>query len=61
MDIQSLSTNMAQGQVQEEAGVRLQAMSLSNMREQAEELSRLMDSAEVITDPARGNHIDMLG
>ena len=61
MDIQSLATNMAQGQVQEEAAIRVQAMSLSNLREQAEELSRLMSSAQVLSDPSRGNHVDILG
>ena len=60
MDIQNLSMNMSQGRVQEEASVRVQAMSLSNMREQTADLARLMESAEVIDDPARGNHVDML-
>ena len=59
MDIQSLSMNMAQGRVQEEAAVRVQAMSLQNMKDTGADLARLMESAEAITDPAKGNYVDM--
>ena len=60
MDIQTLSMNMAQSRVQAEAGVRVQAMALNIVRDNAEDLARLMDSAQIITDPARGTHLDML-
>jgi hypothetical protein len=59
MEIQGLSTAMTQGRVQEEAAVSVQAMALGRAREQAVDLARIMDSAEVITDPARGNFLDL--
>jgi len=59
MDIQGLSMSMSQGRVQEEAAVRVQAMALGTAKEQAADLSRLMNSAEVITDPAKGNFLDL--
>jgi len=59
MDIQNLSMNMAQNRVQEEAAVQVQAMAMQNIRETSEDLSRLMESAQTITDPARGNFLDM--
>jgi len=58
MEIQSLSTNMAQGRVQEEAAVRVHTMAMQNVREAGEDLTRLMESAQTITDPARGNYLD---
>ena len=59
MDIQNLSMNMAQNRVQEEAAVQVQAMAMQNIRETSEDLSRLMECAQTITDPARGNFLDM--
>ena len=49
---------MSQNRVQEEAAVQVQAMTLNNAKEQAADLSRIMESAEVITDPAKGNFLD---
>ena len=60
MDIQQLSINMAQTRVQEEAAVQAQAMALDTAKEQAADLARLMDSTSAITDPARGNYLDIL-
>ena len=51
---------MAQNRVQEEAAVQLQAMVMENIRETAEDLARLMESAETIRDPARGNFLDLM-
>ena len=51
---------MSQGRVQEEAAVRVQAMTMQNGRERGEDLARIMDSADVMTDPARGNFLDVL-
>ena len=51
--------NMAQGQVQEGAAVKVQAMALQNMKDEGAELTRIMESAQVITDPAKGNYVDM--
>ena len=59
MDIQGLSVAMSQGRVQEEAAVRVQAMAIGTAKEQAADLSRLMESAEVITDPSKGNFLDV--
>ena len=59
MDIQSLATNMAQGRVLEEAAVQVQAMALQNMKDEGADLGRIMESAQVITDPAKGTHLDM--
>ena len=60
MDIQSLSMHMAQARVQEEAAIRLQAMALSNIREQMPDLAQLMDSTQIINDPSIGNNVDIL-
>ena len=51
--------NMAQSRVQEEAAVRVQAMALQNIKDSSADLAHLMESAQVITDPARGNYVDM--
>ena len=51
---------MAQSRVQEEAAVRVQAMAAQNIRDQAAELAKLMDSAQKINDPARGNNLNLL-
>ena len=59
MDIQSLSMNTAQNSVQEEVGLRVEAMALNTAKEQGDALARIMDSAEVITDPAKGNYLNM--
>jgi len=59
MDIQTLSINMAQSRVQEEAAVQVQAMAMQNIRDTSEDLTRLMESAQTITDPARGNYLDL--
>jgi hypothetical protein len=58
MDIESLSTNMTQDQVREEAAVRVESMALQTIREQSAALEKLMESAEAITDPSRGNYLD---
>jgi hypothetical protein len=60
MDVQSASVNMAQNRVMEEAAVSVQAMVMKTARDQAAELSRLMDSSGIITDPAKGNFLNVL-
>ena len=52
--------NMAQTRVQEEAGLRVQAMALQNMKDTSADLARLMESSQAITDPAKGNYVNML-
>jgi hypothetical protein len=59
METQSISA-MSQTQVREEATVQVQAMAINSAKEQAADLSRLMNSAEIITDPAKGNYLDRL-
>ena len=60
MDIQSASVNLAQSRVQEEVAVKIQAMVMNTIKEQSASLDRLMDSSRIITDPARGNYINVL-
>ena len=60
MDIQSLSVNMSQGRVQEEAAVKVQTMLMQTIKDAGADLARLMDSANIITDPAKGNYLNLL-
>ena len=59
MDLQRLSIDMAQTRVQEEAAVKVQAMTLQTIKDTAAELSRLVDSAKIISDPAKGNYLNL--
>ena len=59
MDIQGLSVALSQNRVQEEAAVQVQAMAISTAREQGEDLARIMESAELISDPVKGNYLDL--
>ena len=61
MEINNISTNMTLGRVQEEAGMSVQAMAINNMRQMGEDVANIMDSAQVISDPALGNNIDIFG
>ena len=51
---------MSENRVQEEAAVRVQAMMLKTIKDASADLARLMDSAKTITDPARGNFLNIL-
>ena len=51
---------MAQGKVQEGAAVLMQAKMLQNMKDMSADLAKLMDSANIIADPAKGNNVNML-
>jgi predicted oxidoreductase len=60
MEISSLSVAMNQAQVREEMAVGVQAMALQNVRDtMSENLQRTTDAAAMITDPARGNFLDI--
>jgi transcription elongation GreA/GreB family factor len=61
MEIENLSTAMSQDKVREEAAAKVQSMALQQAEAQAAELAKLMESAEVVADPAVGNNIDLLG
>ena len=60
MDIQSLSVNMSQAGLQEQAAVQVQAMGLNMMKEQAAALEKLLSSVQLITDPNLGRNINLL-
>jgi hypothetical protein len=60
MDIQSLSVNMSQAGLQEQAAVQVQAMGLNMMKEQAAALDKLLSSVQTITDPNLGRNINLL-
>jgi hypothetical protein len=60
MDIQSLSVNMGQARVQEQAAVQVQAMGLDMMKEQAAALEKLLSSVQLITDPNLGRNVNFL-
>jgi hypothetical protein len=59
MSIESASVAMSQQRVQEEAAVRVQAMALSSVEQQSAALEKLMESAQIITDPNLGNNLDI--
>jgi len=60
MDIQALSVNMSQARVQEQAAVKVQAMGLDMMKEQAAALEKLLSSAQPIIDPNLGRNISLI-
>jgi hypothetical protein len=51
---------MSQARVQEEAAVRVEAMGLSAMKEQSAALTKLLESAQTITDPGLGQKINVI-
>jgi len=60
MDIQSLSVNMSQEKVQEQASVQVQAMGLNMMKEQAVALEKLLSTVQFVNDPNLGRNINLL-
>jgi len=60
MDIQSLSINLSQEKVQEQAAVKVQAMGLDMMKEQAVALDKLLSTVKSIIDPNMGKNINLL-
>jgi hypothetical protein len=60
MDIQSLSVNMSQANVQEQAAVQVQAMSLDMVKEQAVALDKLLSSVQSLTAPNMGQNVNLL-
>ena len=59
MDIQTASINMGQARLQEEAAIQVQAKALDAVREQAAAVEKLIDSVEVIADPALGQTVSV--
>ena len=60
MEIQSVPVNTSQAQLAEQAAVQVQAMGLKAMREQSDALAQLLTSAQVITDPALGQSVNII-
>jgi len=58
MDIQSLSVETSQANVQEQAAVQVQAMELDAIKQQAEALENLISTVPV-PDPNLGQNIDL--
>lgn len=52
---------MNQQRVQEQAAVQVAAMSLDAAKEQGAALAKLLESAAIVTDPARGQNLNLLG
>ena len=60
MDIQSASVNLSQARVQEEAAIQVQAMAINNVREQAAAIDQLVSSAQPVSDPNLGQHVNII-
>jgi len=58
MDIQPLSVETSQANVQEQAEVQVQAMELDAIKQQAEALEKLISTVPV-PDPNLGQNIDL--
>jgi len=58
MDIQALSVDMSQANVQEQAAVQVQSMELDTARQQAEAVNDLISTVPV-PDPNLGQRIDL--
>jgi hypothetical protein len=57
MDIETLSMNMAQDRLRQEAALKVQGMILRDIRGESAALAKLMESA-VVTDPNLGRLLD---
>jgi len=60
MDAESLSVDMSQSSIREQAAVQVQAMSLDTEKEQAAAVDTLISSAQTITDPNLGQSVNLL-
>jgi len=60
MDIQQLSIDMSQIKVQEQASVKVQAMGLDMMKEQAVALDKLLSTVQAVIDPNMGKNVNLL-
>jgi hypothetical protein len=58
MDIQALSVDMSQANVQEQAAVQVQAMALDTVQQQAEAVNDLISTVPV-ADPNLGQRVDL--
>lgn len=60
MDILSLSTALAQDRVRQGAAVQVQKMTMDSAKLQGDALGKMLESVKAISDPALGNHINIL-
>jgi hypothetical protein len=60
MEIQSLSVNLNQALVQEQAAVQVQAMAIGTVREQAAAVEELVSSVQPIVDPNLGQRVNVV-
>ena len=60
MNIQKISTGNPLMNVPAEAAMRVEGMALSNQKQQGAALVKLLNSAQMITDPALGNQVNIL-
>jgi hypothetical protein len=61
MNIEGISpVNASLSRVQEAAAVKVTSMALSNQKQQMQDMAKLLNSAQVITDPALGNRVNIL-
>jgi len=58
MDIQTLSVDMSQAQVQEQAAVQVQSMELDTAKQQAQAVDNLISTVPV-PEPNLGQNIDL--
>jgi uncharacterized protein (DUF305 family) len=59
MDIQSASVDMSQNRLQEQAAVQVQSMALDTVREQAAAVEKMIDTAQVVSDPNVGRDVNL--
>ena len=59
MDIAELSNTMSQVNLSQEAALKVSEMALDNTDIQAQALEKLFASAQVVSDPALGQYVDI--
>ena len=59
MNIEGISLEIGQSQVQAEAGMKVQKMAQEGMELQGEAVQQLIESAEIPVDPMLGQQIDI--
>ena len=60
MSIQKISEANPLRDIPFEAGMRVASMSMSNQKQQGEAVINLLNAAQIITDPALGNQVNIL-
>ena len=59
-NIQGIAQNNSMQYLQEETTGSVMKMALSNQKQEAQDLIKMINSVQMITDPALGNKINML-